>query len=75
MNDTTNNYRFDIWIDDMFLTNQEVAEQLSELIGGNVSKQNIYAWRKGVCNPSKWLRPHVQELTKGKVRAKLWGKK
>lgn len=63
---------FNKWIEDNCYTLVVVATKLGKLIKGDVTPQNIYAWRVGRCNPSKALRPAVEKLTRGKCKANNW---
>lgn len=66
---------FSKWMTDNYMSLGRTAKKLSEINGTIISPQNVHCWRRGDCNPSLHLRPKIEIMTQGKVKAKGWGKK
>lgn len=60
------------WMTKNYVTDSRVAVLLSAITRESISKQNVRAWRIGICKPSLHRRPAIEKMTKGKVKAALW---
>jgi len=67
------NEQFDKWVHDQWKTNAQIAKLLSEQTGLDIKHQHIRYWRK-IGTPRINMRPHLEKLTGGKIKAEMWGK-
>ncbi len=56
------------WREKKALTQQAIADDLSEMAGKTILQRSISAWENG-CLPRKFWLHIIEDYTKGKVRA------
>lgn len=60
------------YLDAHEVTQQELADRISEIRGWTVWQTQVSRWANGIFRPSREMRAHIAKATKGAVPVDAW---